>query len=155
MSTIDKSQAVQDMEVLLQGKFRELQSLLVAIGSLQGLSSPGELAAFARDRMNELTRAHFQADDAKNVVSFRRQDAVASESDRNRPVRAASDTKAAQTFILDLLESMDGEVTIPEIASALSDNGQDISPGHLSVLLTRMVSGDLIRRSARGRYSAA
>jgi hypothetical protein len=79
--------------------------------------------------------------------SWRASEAVDERSSRN----AAHTKMTPQELILDIVKQ--GEASIPDILEAFNNFGMDISPGHLSVMLTRMTQAGLIDREGRGRYT--
>jgi len=83
--------------------------------------------------------------DGSNVVSFTRSDARAPE-----PPRASETGATAQEMLIGILR--ENEATVRELQTALEDSGLTISPGNLSVILSRMNQAGLIQRTGRGMY---
>ncbi len=92
--------------------------------------------------------ASFGQDADSNVVSFSRNDARNVDS-----LRPAEGGASAQEMLLAILK--ENEASVRELQTALEDCGLPISPGNLSVILSRMNQAGLIQRTGRGMYRYA
>ena len=117
-----------------------------AIVRLDGKDEGGEAERAARELLIEAV-APPGGDAASNVVSFSRSDVRNSETPRGEG--AAS----AQEMLLSILKENDA--TVRELQTALEDSGLSISPGNLSVILSRMNQAGFIQRTGRGMYRYA
>jgi hypothetical protein len=117
-----------------------------AIVRLDGKAEGGEAERAAREMLVEAV-APAGADGASNVVSFNRNDVRSADTPR---VEGAS---GAQEMLLAILRENDASVR--ELQTALEDLGLAISPGNLSVILSRMNQAGFIQRTGRGMYSYA
>jgi len=117
-----------------------------AIVRLDGKDEGGEAERAARELLIEAI-APQGADGESNVVSFSRSDVRNSETPRGEG--AAS----AQEMLLSILKENDA--TVRELQTALEDSGLSISPGNLSVILSRMNQAGFIQRTGRGMYRYA
>jgi DNA-binding transcriptional ArsR family regulator len=122
-------------------------SLAWAISRLEGKSEGHEAARAARDMLFEALGSPAPETHA-NVVSFNRMDVSLSDVSR-APEGGAS----AQEMLLAILK--ENEATVRELQTALEDCGLSISPGNLSVILSRMNQAGLIQRTGRGMYKYA
>ena len=82
-----------------------------------------------------------------NVVTFSRTDVRSAEPPR------AEGGASAQEMVLTILK--ENEATVRELQTALEDSGLTISPGNLSVILSRLNQAGLIQRTGRGMYRYA
>jgi hypothetical protein len=117
-----------------------------AIVRLNGKDEGGEAERAARELLIEAI-APQGGDGESNVVSFSRGDVRNSETPRGEG--AAS----AQEMLLSILKENDA--TVRELQTALEDAGLTISPGNLSVILSRMNQAGFIQRTGRGMYRYA
>jgi hypothetical protein len=122
-------------------------ALAWAIVRLEGKPEGVEADRAARDALIDALAAP-SGQDASNVVSFSRSDARPAE-----PPRAAETGATAQEMLLGILK--ENEATVRELQTALEDSGLTISPGNLSVILSRMNQAGLIQRTGRGMYKYA
>ena len=88
-----------------------------------------------------------------NVVSFKPNEVRTPEL-VSSPVspRSQTDSQGAQNILLDFLKGR--EASISELQNALDDHALGISPGNLSVILSRMTQAGQIVRTGRGIYRA-
>src|SRR5437764_1311206 len=119
-------------------------ALAWAIVRLEGKPEGPEADRAARDALLDALAAP-AALDGSNVVSFTRADLRTPE-----PPRAAETGASAQEMLLGILR--ENEATVRELQTALDDSGVTISPGNLSVILSRMNQAGLIQRTGRGMY---
>jgi hypothetical protein len=122
-------------------------ALAWAIVRLEGRAEGAEAERAARDALTDAIAAPV-LDAATNVVSFNRSDVRNVESPRG-----AEGGASAQEMLLGILR--ENEATVRELQTALEDNGMTISPGNLSVILSRMNQAGLIQRTGRGMYKYA
>ncbi len=117
-----------------------------AIVRLDGKDEGGEAERAARELLIEAI-APQGGDVETNVVSFNRSDVRTSETPRSEGVLSA------QEMLLAVLKENDA--TVRELQTALEDSGIAISPGNLSVILSRMNQAGFIQRTGRGMYRYA
>ena len=118
-----------------------------AIVRLEGKSEGPEAERAARETLLEaMAPASSEAD--TNVVSFNRAEVRNSDAPRG-----AEGGGSAQEMLLAILKENDA--TVRELQTALDDNGMTISPGNLSVILSRMNQAGFIQRTGRGMYRYA
>ena len=119
-------------------------ALAWAIARLEGRAEGVEAERAARDAILD-TLAPAPTDN--NVVSFGRPEA------RLADARAAEPAASAQEMLLAILK--ENEASVRELQTALDDCGLTITPGNLSVILSRMNQAGLIQRTGRGLYRYA
>jgi hypothetical protein len=85
---------------------------------------------------------------AANVVSFSRLDVRSQD-----PARAGEGGASPQEMLLGILK--ENEASVRELQTALEDLGVPISPGNLSVMLSRLNQAGFIQRTGRGMYRYA
>lgn len=118
-----------------------VHALAWAIVRLEGRAEGAEAERAARDAiLDALAPAPLD----NNVVSFNRPDA------RHADGRAAEPAASAQEMLLAILK--ENEASVRELQTALDDYGLTITPGNLSVILSRMNQAGLIQRTGRGLY---
>jgi predicted transcriptional regulator of viral defense system len=69
------------------------------------------------------------------------------------PASGSSANLSAQELLLESLRGQ--EVAIRDLQTVLDDYGLQVSPGNLSVILSRMHQSGLIERTGRGVYRAS
>jgi hypothetical protein len=112
-------------------------ALAWAIARLEGRAEGAAAQAAARDAiLDALAPEPMPA----NVVSF------------NRP-EARDASTSAQEMLLAILK--ENEASVRELQLALDDCGHSVTPGNLSVMLSRMNQAGLIQRTGRGLYRYA
>jgi hypothetical protein len=121
-------------------------ALAWAIVRLEGKPEGAEAERAARDAVLD-SLAPPAHELAANVVSFNRADV------RNPEPARAEGGASAQEMLLAILK--ENEASVRELQTALEDYGLTISPGNLSVILSRMNQAGLIQRTGRGMYSYA
>ncbi len=122
-------------------------SLAWAITRLEGKPEGHEAARAARDVLLDALGMPGMETHA-NVVSFNRGDVGLSDV-----ARAPEASASAQEMLLAILK--ENEASVRELQTALEDCGLTISPGNLSVILSRMNQAGLIQRTGRGMYKYA
>jgi hypothetical protein len=121
-------------------------SLAWAIARLEGKTEGAEAERAARDALIH-AMAPQSLDIGANVVSFNRQDARAPEAPRTEI------GGSVQEVLLAILR--ENEASVRELQTAVEDLGMPVSPGNLSVILSRMNQAGLIQRTGRGMYKYA
>jgi hypothetical protein len=122
-------------------------ALAWAIVRLEGKPEGADAERAARDALTDALSppAH---ELAANVVSFNRADVRSHD-----PARGGEGGASPQEMLLAILK--ENEASVRELQTALEDYGLTISPGNLSVILSRMNQAGLIQRTGRGMYSYA
>ncbi len=69
------------------------------------------------------------------------------------PGNGASRAPTPQELILETLGA--GEASVRDLQIVLEDHGLEVSPGNLSVILSRMFQARMIDRTGRGLYTVA
>jgi hypothetical protein len=122
-------------------------ALAWAIARLEGKTEGAEAERAARDALiHALAPQTLEMDN--NVVSFSRPDARGPEPARQPEVGAS-----VQEMLLAILR--ENEASVRELQTAVEDYGLTVSPGNLSVILSRMNQAGLIQRTGRGMYKYA
>jgi hypothetical protein len=122
-------------------------ALAWAIARLEGKPEGAEAERAARGALiDALAPPAFDA--ASNVVSFHRGDERSLDGGR-----AADSGASPQEMLLAILK--ENEASVRELQTALEDYGLTITPGNLSVILSRMNQAGLIQRTGRGMYRYA
>ncbi len=116
-------------------------ALAWAIARLEGRAEGAAAEAAARDAILD---ALAPEPVAANVVSFSRPEI---RSELREP------STSAQEMLLAILK--ENEASVRELQTALDDCGLTITPGNLSVILSRMNQAGLIQRTGRGLYRYA
>ncbi len=122
-------------------------ALAWAIVRLEGKPEGAEAERAARDALMEALALPAHEIDS-NVVSFSRSDVRILDSGRSGDAGASP-----QEMLLAILK--ESEASVRELQTALEDYGLTISPGNLSVILSRMNQAGLIQRTGRGMYRYA
>lgn len=138
--------AIVRLKLQLSDAVERAYALAWAIVRLEGKPEGAEAERAARDAVMEALAPPGQDHDS-NVVSFNRGDVRSAE-----PVRAEGGA-SAQEMLLGILK--ENEASVRELQTALEDIGVTISPGNLSVMLSRMNQAGLIQRTGRGMYRYA
>jgi len=139
--------AIVRLKQQLNDAVEHAYALAWAIVRLEGKSEGAEAERAARETVREAL-ASPAPDFDSNVVSFNRNEAKPSE-----PPRAAEAGASAQEMLLAILR--ENEASVRELQTALEDYGLTVSPGNLSVILSRMNQAGLIQRTGRGMYKYA
>ena len=93
----------------------------------------------------------FDPTPSPNVVNFHKSDARSEDSPA--PASGLPENPSAQELLLESLRGQ--EVSIRDLQTVLEDYGLQVSPGNLSVVLSRMHQSGLIQRTGRGIYRAS
>jgi hypothetical protein len=140
--------AIVRLKLQLNEAVERAYALAWAIARLEGKPEGAEAERVARDALLEVLapRGH---DLASNVVSLHRGDERGLE-----PGRLSDNSGASpQEMLLAILK--ENEASVRELQTALEDYGLSITPGNLSVILSRMNQAGLIQRTGRGMYRYA
>ncbi len=127
------------------------RALAYAIARLENRSDPEHIEESIRENVLALL-TQLDTSPQQNVVSFPKSDKRMLESSRP-PVKETPEGPSAQELILATLR--DREATIRELQIVLEDHELDVTPGNLSVILSRMYQSGLIQRTGRGLYKYA
>jgi hypothetical protein len=119
-------------------------ALAWAVARLEGKPEGAEAERAARDAMMDALAPPSHTLDT-NVVSFSRADVRSLDSGRSGEGGASP-----QEMLLAILK--ENEASVRELQTALDDYGLAVSPGNLSVILSRMNQAGLIQRTGRGMY---
>jgi len=122
-----------------------------AIVRLEGKTDEDRLASAVRETVLSLL-GEFDPTPPPNVVNFRKPEARASEASA-APASGLPENPSAQELLLESLRGQ--EVSIRDLQTVLEDYGLQVSPGNLSVILSRMNQSGLIQRTGRGIYRAS
>ena len=121
-------------------------ALAWAVARLEGKPEGVAAERAARDALADALEPPSYALDS-NVVSFGRNDV------RNIDGSRSGDSASPQEMLLAILK--ENEASVRELQTALDDYGLTVSPGNLSVILSRMNQAGLIQRTGRGLYRYA
>jgi bacterioferritin (cytochrome b1) len=121
-------------------------ALAWAIVRLEGKPEGAEAERAARDALMDALAPPATTLDT-NVVSFRASDPRSPE-----PARAEGGA-STQELLLGILK--ENEASVRELQTALEDIGVPVSPGNLSVMLSRLNQAGFIQRTGRGMYRYA
>ena len=122
-------------------------SLAWAIARLEGKVEEQKVSGAIKESVLSLL-GDFDPAPANNVVSLRK-----TESRTSEIPAAPLEPLPAQDL---LLESLRGrEASVRDLQVVIEDHNLDISPGNLSVILSRMTQAGLIQRTGRGIYKIA
>ncbi len=139
----DRAASVR-LRLQLAESVERVHALAWAIVRLEGRAEGGDAERAARDAILD---ALAPATHDTNVVSFSRPDSRVPDG------RAAEPAASAQEMLLAILK--ENEASVRELQTALDDCGLTITPGNLSVILSRMNQAGLIQRTGRGLYRYA
>jgi hypothetical protein len=121
-------------------------ALAWAVARLEGKPEGHEAERAAREALfGALALPAYDVD--SNVVSFTRGDGRPGDPPRGEG------GASAQEMLLAILK--ENEASVRELQTALEDYGITITPGNLSVILSRMNQAGLIQRTGRGLYRYA
>jgi hypothetical protein len=144
MSTTDFSEQ-RMVSMLKQELVKALEqpySLATAIARLEHTNDPDRVEAHIVDAARALSG---QLRASANVTDF-----PTTRGAFPAPIRDISGAAAAQELILTTLRAR--EASVRELQIALEDHGIEVSPGNLSVILSRMTQARAIQRIGRGQY---
>ena len=139
--------AIVRLKLQLSEAVERAYALAWAIARLEGKPEGLEAERSAREALLDSWSPSGHDSDT-NVVSFRAADVRPHEA-----ARTAEVVPSAQEMLLTILK--ENEATVRELQTALEDSGFTISPGNLSVILSRMNQAGLIQRTGRGMYRYA
>jgi hypothetical protein len=123
-----------------------------AIVRLEGKTDEDRVASAVRETVLSLL-GEFDPTPPPNVVNFRKPEARASGASPAPASGGLSENPSAQELLLESLRGQ--EVSIRDLQTVLEDYGLQVSPGNLSVILSRMNQSGLIQRTGRGIYRAS
>ena len=126
------------------------RALAYAIARLENRSDPELIEESIRENVMALL-LQLDTSSQHNVVNFPKSEKRGLES--TRPQIKEPESPSAQELILATLR--DREATIRELQIVLEDHELDVTPGNLSVILSRMYQSGLIQRTGRGLYKYA
>lgn len=139
--------AIVRLKQQLNEAIERAYALAWAIVRLEGKPEGAEAERAARDAVVDAL-APRALDLASNVVSLHRGDEKG--LDIGRPYDSGA---SPQEMLLAILK--ENEASVRELQTALEDYGLTITPGNLSVILSRMNQAGLIQRTGRGMYRYA
>jgi hypothetical protein len=122
-----------------------------AIARLEGRTDDERVASVVKENVLSIL-GEFDPTPPHNVVSLRKPETRPSEASA-APAGGLSDNPSAQELLLESLRGQ--EVSIRDLQTVLEDYGLQVSPGNLSVILSRMHQSGLIQRTGRGVYKAS
>ena len=122
-----------------------------AIVRLEGKTEDERVAIAVRESVLSLL-GEFDPTPPQNVVNFRKPEPRASEA-APTPASGLPENPSAQELLLESLRGQ--EVSIRDLQTVLEDYGLQVTPGNLSVILSRMNQSGLIQRTGRGIYRAS
>ncbi len=151
--------AIVRLKLQLSEAVERAYALAWAVARLEGRAEGVEAERAARDIIMDALAPSPHALDS-NVVSFGQRE-VRSDArnevrsdvrnfDASRPADAGA---SPQEMLLAILK--ENEASVRELQTALDDYGLTVSPGNLSVILSRMNQAGLIQRTGRGLYRYA
>ncbi len=136
--------AIVRLKLQLNEAVERAYALAWAIVRLEGKPEGVEAERAARESLLQAL-APSAHEIASNVVSLHRGD------ERTLDIGRASDNGASpQEMLLAILK--ENEASVRELQTALEDYGLTVTPGNLSVILSRMNQAGLIQRTGRGLY---
>jgi hypothetical protein len=155
MSNSEDGQVAVHLRQTLRGKLNEAYSLAYSIARLEGVVQPEQLVNAIRldfttfvDERGGLTYNKSYGTDAAETANS---NGHARRNGNGAEPRSGHSRTSPQTMIREALEA-DEELSVSDLLQVLDHGGQEITPGHLSVILTRMTQGGEIQRAGRGRY---
>lgn len=143
--------AIVRLKLQLSEAVERAYALAWAVARLEGKPEGVEAERAARDAMMDALAPSSHALDS-NVVSFGQRDLRSDvrSIDASRPGDGGA---SPQEMLLAILK--ENEASVRELQTALDDYGLTVSPGNLSVILSRMNQAGLIQRTGRGLYRYA
>ncbi|MBM3576951.1 MAG: hypothetical protein FJX40_04635 [Alphaproteobacteria bacterium] len=144
MSTTDFSEQrmVSMLKQELAKALEQPYALATAIAKLENASYPDQVEGYIMEAARTLSAQLRGAGPSNVVVDFPSRLGDAGPRD--------SGAAAAQELILATLRER--EASVRELQITLEDHGIDVSPGNLSVILSRMTQARAIQRTGRGLY---
>ncbi len=142
--------AIVRLKLQLSEAVERAYALAWAVARLEGRAEGVEAERAARDIITDALAPSPPID--SNVVSFGQRDIRSDvrSLDGSRPSDAGA---SPQEMLLAILK--ENEASVRELQTALDDYGLTVSPGNLSVILSRMNQAGLIQRTGRGLYRYA
>ncbi len=122
-----------------------------AIARLEGRIDDERVASVVRESVLSIL-GEFDPTPPHNVVNLRKPEPRAPETP-TAPAGGLSENPSAQELLLESLRGQ--EVSIRDLQTVLEDYGLQVTPGNLSVILSRMHQSGLIQRTGRGIYKAS
>jgi selenocysteine lyase/cysteine desulfurase len=126
-------------------------AIAYALARLEGASDAAHVEAAIGESVSALS-SQLNTTPQHNVVTFRKADGRAHEV-VVAPPRDIPGGVSAQELILATVR--DHEASIKELQNVLEDHGLEVTPGNLSVILSRMTQVGSIQRAGRGLYKYA
>jgi hypothetical protein len=123
-------------------------TLASAVAALEGRSDVDYIESVLAASVSALS-AQLKSTSQHNVVAFKKPESRGPEGG----ARELGGPASPQELILATLR--DHEATVKELQNVLEDHGLEVSPGNLSVILSRMNQSGAIQRTGRGLYSYA
>ncbi len=120
-----------------------------ALARLEGATDDERAASAVRESVLSIL-GDFDPSPPHNVVTLRKPETRASDTST---AGGSSSNLSAQELLLESLRGQ--EVSIRDLQTVLDDYGLQVSPGNLSVILSRMHQSGLIERTGRGIYKAS
>lgn len=145
MSTTDFSEQ-RMVSMLKQELVKALEqpyALATAIAKLENAAYPDQVEGYIMEAARTLS-SQLRATTPSNVV-------VDFPAPRG-PDMGGRDSGAAAAQEIILATLREREASVRELQIALEDHGIDVSPGNLSVILSRMTQARAIQRTGRGLY---
>ena len=136
--------AIVRLKLQLSEAVERAYALAWAVARLEGKPEGVDAERAARDAIIDALAPPTAALDS-NVVSFGRGDVRSLD-----PARPGDAGASPQEMLLAILK--ENEASVRELQTALDDYGLAVSPGNLSVILSRMNQAGLIQRTGRGLY---
>ena len=126
-------------------------AIAYALAKLEGESDPARVEASISESVLALS-SQLNVAPQHNVVTFRKADGRPQDP-AVPPSRDIPGAVSAQELILATVR--DHEASIRELQNVLEDHGLEVTPGNLSVILSRMTQVGSIQRAGRGLYKYA
>jgi hypothetical protein len=126
-------------------------AIAYALAKLEGASDAAHVEASIGESVAALS-SRLNTTPQHNVVTFRKADARPQDTIVSQP-RDIAGGVSAQELILATVR--DHEASIKELQNVLEDHGLEVTPGNLSVILSRMTQVGSIQRAGRGLYKYA
>ncbi len=142
---------VSIMKQELAEAVERVYALAFALAKLEGAADAAQVEASISERVSALS-SQLNTTSQHNVVTFRKADGRPQESVVSQ-ARDIPGGVSAQELILATVR--DHEASIRELQNVLEDHGLEVTPGNLSVILSRMTQVGSILRAGRGLYKYA
>jgi hypothetical protein len=143
--------AIVRLKLQLSEAVERAYALAWAVARLEGRAEGAEAERAARDIITDALAPSTHALDS-NVVSFGQRD-LRNDVRSLDHSRTGESGASPQEMLLAILK--ENEASVRELQTALDDYGLTVSPGNLSVILSRMNQAGLIQRTGRGLYRYA